>query len=259
MICQKAIQLSWHEASHAVATEMSALLHKKIDCRAFLDDEIYWAVSLENERLSFEELLFLIRSVGNQQEVIEENIDGDEAIDLSSIGTMLSEELLRKSLGIRWQQTLATEKHLTLVGVTEEKPSVSPIITIDGCTIQTDLLKSKDELLAFFEKNGATHTSLMDFCEEYRTQYQNELCWAYPISDGKHLGTYLILVREGILSLPYDEATEEDYEIFCVDEMRMFDAPTMKCFMEDWKTFSDDLFNAMSNMKKFLSKQEGWL
>lgn len=47
MICQKAIQLSWHEASHAVATEMSALLHKKIDCRAFLDDEIYWAVSLE--------------------------------------------------------------------------------------------------------------------------------------------------------------------------------------------------------------------
>lgn len=39
----------------------------------------------------------MIRSVGNQQEVIEENIDGDEAIDLSSIGTMLSEELLRKS------------------------------------------------------------------------------------------------------------------------------------------------------------------
>lgn len=259
MICQKAIQLSWREVSYAVAAEMSALLQKKMDCKAFLDDGLYWAVFLQKESLSFEDLLCLIRSVGNQPELIEENIDDNEAIDLSSIGTMLSEALLRKSLGLRWQQTLVSEKHLTLVGVTEEKPSVSPVITIEGCKIQTDLLKSKDELLTFFEKNGATHTSLMDFCEEYRTQYQNELCWAYPISDGEHLGTYLILVREGILSLPYDEATEEDYEIFCVDDIRMFDAPTMRCFMEDWKTFSDDLFKTMSNMEKFLSKQEGRL
>lgn len=252
MICQKAIQLTWREVSQAVSTEMSVLLKKKMYCKAALDDDLYWAVYIQKDCLSCEDLLCLIRSVGNLPELIEENMDGDKPFDLASIGMVLSEKLLGRNLGLRWQQSLVTEQNLTLVGITEEKTSASPVVTIEGCRIRVDLLKSKDDLIAFFAENGATHASLMDFCDEYRTQYHNELCWAYPISDGKHLGTYLILVREGVLSLPYDSANEEDYELFCVEDIKMFDAPSMKCFMEDWKAFSDALFKAMGDMEKFL-------
>lgn len=45
-------------------------------------------------------------------------------------------------------------------------------------------------------------------------KYHNELCWQYPISDGKHLGTYIALVKEGVLSLPYNDANKVDASFF---------------------------------------------
>ena len=68
-------------------------------------------------------------------------------------------------------------------------------IEIGNTKLNMEELKSRQELLDYFGENGPTHTALMDFCEEYRAQYNNELCWPYPISDGKHLGTFLVLVR----------------------------------------------------------------
>ena len=79
-------------------------------------------------------------------------------------------------------------------------------IKINGAELDMEELRSRQELMAYFNENGPTHSALMDFCEEYREKYGNELCWSYPISDGKHLGTFLVLVKEGILSLPYDDA-----------------------------------------------------
>ena len=40
-------------------------------------------------------------------------------------------------------------------------------IKIDDLCIDLSTLKSKEELIAQFEENGATHSCLMDFCEEY--------------------------------------------------------------------------------------------
>ena len=120
-----------------------------------------------------------------------------------------------------------------------------------------DELKSRQELLDYLQENGPTHSALMDFCEEYREQYGNELCWPYPISEGKHLGTFLVLVREGVLSLPYDDADKVDYELFCIDDMRMFqDYADMEIFMDDWKLFHEDLMAAMTGMKNYLYEQE---
>ena len=110
--------------------------------------------------------------------------------------------------------------------------------------------------MAYMKKNGSTHSALIDFCEPYRKRYHNELCWPYPISDGKHLGTFLIPVREGILSLPYDEADKEDYEIFCLEDARMADAAAMEIFIEDWANFSQGLQSAMKSMLDFYKRKE---
>lgn len=126
-------------------------------------------------------------------------------------------------------------------------------------SLELDLaeLKSRQELLDYFQENGPTHTALMDFCEDYREKYGNELCWPYPISEGKHLGTFLVLVKEGVLSLPYDDADKVDYELFCIDDMVLFrDYADIEIFMDDWKLFHDDLMEAMSGMKAYLYEQE---
>lgn len=126
-------------------------------------------------------------------------------------------------------------------------------------SLELDLaeLKSRQELLDYFHEYGANHSTLMDFCEEYMDKYGNELCWPYPISEGKHLGTFLVLVKEGILSLPYDDADKVDYELFCIDDMMLFrDYADMEIFMDDWKLFHDDLMAAMTGMRNYLYEQE---
>lgn len=126
-------------------------------------------------------------------------------------------------------------------------------------SLELDLaeLKSRQELLNYFHEYGANHSALMDFCEEYIDKYGNELCWPYPISEGKHLGTFLVLVKEGILSLPYDDADKVDYELFCIDDMMLFrDYADMEIFMDDWKLFHDDLMAAMTGMRNYLYEQE---
>lgn len=113
-------------------------------------------------------------------------------------------------------------------------------------------MKSKNELVSCLTRNGATHEQLMNFCEDYREKYHNELCWAFPISDGKHLGTFIVLVREGALSLPYDEADAVDGEIFCLDDIRMFCADDMADFIESWQLFDSELQRAMESLLLYL-------
>lgn len=130
-------------------------------------------------------------------------------------------------------------------------------IKIGNLKVNLEELKSRGELLEYFQENGPTHAALMDFCEDYRDKYGNELCWAYPISDGKHLGTFLLLVREGILSIPYHEANKVDYEVFCIEDIRMFlDYADMEIFIDDWKVFHEDLIMSLSAMKSYLYEQE---
>ena len=130
-------------------------------------------------------------------------------------------------------------------------------IKISDLTLNLEELKSRQELLDYFNENGPTHSALMDFCEEYREKYGNELCWPYPISDGKHLGTFFVLVREGVLSLPYDDADKVDYELFCMDDAAMFqDYADMEIFMDDWKLFHNDIMQAMTAMRDYLYNQE---
>ena len=96
----------------------------------------------------------------------------------------------------------------------------------------------------------------MDFCSDYMAKYCNELCWQYPISDGQHLGTYIVLVKEGVLSLPYDDADKSDGEIFCLDDICMFDAKDMETFITDWQSFSQDLQTAMESLWVMLKEKE---
>lgn len=255
MIAQKAIQLSWQEVGYAVQQEIESILHKEVPCEASWDDESYWSVIFTRDRLSVSEIRCIIQSVGLSKKLLIENVEDSEESYPPGIGMMLSHVLLKRNLGFSWETEVVAEHSLTLVGITESTEQASPVLYLNGNSINLDSLKSKEELLSYLEENGANHTALMDFCEEYREQYQDELCWAYPISDGLHLGTFLVLVREGLLSLPYDSADSEDYEHFCLEDVKMFDEDTLHIFLTEWKSYSNGLCGFMAAIKGFLQAE----
>lgn len=86
--------------------------------------------------------------------------------------------------------------------------------------------------------------------------YQNELCWCYPITDELHLGTFLLLVKEGVLSLPFNEVDSVDYELFCLEDACLCDAASINLLIADWYRFDSDLRHAMEGMRRYYEKKE---
>ena len=149
------------------------------------------------------------------------------------------------------------------------------VIAFTDCQIDLDTLWSKDELLEKLSEEGAnTYSKLSELCGVHpckQTRY-----WPYPITDGVHNGTYFVLCKEGILSLPYDDIyggscfrktmysagdvgfSRSSHEIFLLDEARLIEtAEDMQYFIDDWMQRSSELMTAMTCMKAFLQQRGG--
>lgn len=250
------LKLTWSEVAELIGGIVQKEIKRPMQFKARSEDSDYWGFSVSGTWLTVAEIYQLLELVDHDEETRSEAIPSDDPSS-RSIGMSLSRKLLKLALNMDWSEEHVTSDTLWLINISEEAASDrKDTIKIAGRVIDMAALKSKDELLKYFQENAPTHSALMDFCEDYRNQYGNELCWPYPISDGKHLGTFLVLVKEGVLSLPYDDADKIDYELFCMDDVSMFDAESMDVFIDDWNSFNEDLLQAMYSMKNYLKKQE---
>jgi len=125
-------------------------------------------------------------------------------------------------------------------------------MTINGVQIDRQKLISKSELLEFLRENGEDDRAMAGIRDSYQKVFGNELVWRYPISDGKFLGTFIVAVKEGFISLPYDSVDRVDGELLELADAAMFDADAMRFFIDDWLSFSDDLASAMKDMLRHL-------
>lgn len=242
-------KLTWLEAAKLVQNLVEDVLHKEISCKMSLEDDNYWTLYSDTYKFSLQELEQLLRSVPATKTTWEETIP-QEGTDSSSVGMELSRLLLKQALHGDWIQEHCTEEAIWLLdfhSCVSESP-VTPTLRLPGVRVALKDLKSRIDLLTYLEKHGPTHTSLMEFCEEYQETYHNDLCWPYPISDGVHMGTFLVPVKEGILSLPYDRVEYEDYEVFIPEDACLCDANALQIFLEDWNSFSTELSQALENM-----------
>ena len=163
--------------------------------------------------------------------------------------------LLKSALQADWERELVDEDALWLVGFTSAKTNP---YTATGLlrNLNTSALLSKDEVLTHLTNNGGTDAALSDIRMRYYTAHKNELCWRYPISDGVHAGTFILVVKEGYLSLPYSSMDEEDYEILVLADAVFHNAESISTFLSDWELFSDDLTDAMREMHSILKEGE---
>jgi len=126
-------------------------------------------------------------------------------------------------------------------------------MTVAGVQINPEKLLSKNDVLDLLLGYGEDYRALSHICDYYQNSFGNELVWRYPISDGKHLGTHIIIVKEGFLSLPYDSVDRDDGELLELNDAAMFNADDIQFFIDDWRSFSDDLLGAMTDMLRILS------
>lgn len=180
--------------------------------------------------------------------------EGGSTVD--GFGMRFCEHLISHQLGLGWKYRIIGEDGLWLVDVSEKQEHQSEPALIDGIEVNFEELKSKDELFNFLGEGSCTHASLMEFCEDYKKQYGNDLCWSYPIAGEECLGEYLVLVREGLLSIPYTDFGNNFNATLDIDAAELLSSERINQLSEYWEAFSRDLVRAMSDMAEFLRNSE---
>jgi len=250
-LCEKSCYfLSWPEVANIIAAETEKYLGHPVQCRVQYDDDTYWC--MDQPALPLHEACQIMYLSGFPAENWQDTLPDEGGTVTNGFGMELSEHLFRKNLDFAWERKFITSEGLWLVGVSpNHKGKVGPV-TIGGAEVNFDELKSEDELLNFLIENDCTHTDLMEFCEDYKKRYGNDLCWLYPIGDSSRLGECLVLVREGVLSLPYTFYLDIANLVFELSAASLLHSEQLVQLSKDWVLFSADLQHAMSDMEAYL-------
>ena len=83
-----------------------------------------------------------------------------------------------------------------------------------------------------------------------------DLVWNYILDDDLHTGFMMIPVKEGFLSLPYDEIRKETFEQYLLDEAKLFDVESMEHAIDNFRRYSVALLQAMEEAKSLITKEE---
>ena len=254
----KALKVDWMEVSKIIEIELEKILGRKISCEAGMDDGDYWAVRFSKERLPMADLYKLLDEIDATPDQSLDSIPLQEehADSVCSIGMDVCVILLKRHIGYTWQAIHIDEECLWILGQMSEEASSKDKIRITGSYIWLSELRSRMEVMDILIEKGFSYKTLRTICEEYHQKYQSGLCWKYPISDGKHLGIFILLVKEGLLRIPYDEVNKADKEILCKDDICLIDRVAMESLVCNWYHFDEELRHALSDLKRYLQKRE---
>lgn len=255
----RSLKLDWGQVSLLIDQMASAILHRTVRCRSSRDDYDFWSVNLIDGRFTADELKALLDAVCADGEMRRATL-GMDTSDTPLLDMDLSRALLLKKLQTNCMAECPCEDGLWLMGVESEALCLpepdKEIIFIDGMAVDLRILWPKDEFIDMLFERGGTVGALSETCNRYVHLYRNELYWSYPITDGEHNGVYFVLVREGVLCLPYNEIDPDCFEIFEKDAIRLLTAEDMRWFISDWERMSHLLMTAMTSMEKHLEEVE---
>lgn len=247
-------RLVWDDIAKLLSDQIKAILGRRFLLRVWPEDQGYWGVRALHGLFSVADLNRLLDAVHADTEARLETLPEDsEAVH--GFGMTLGSLLLRAALQADWKCELVEDDALWLIGFVsaETRPyKVSGLLR----RLSADALMSVKEVLSYLRENGSTDCALSDIRLRYYAAHGNELCWRYPISDGIHAGAFILVTKDGYLSLPYNSMDAEDYEILVPEDAVLHDAASLAAFQSDWEEFSADLTDAMREMRRILEGGE---
>lgn len=254
----KTMRLTHKEVADLIQGEIEKICQHTVPCRYIHEDFDVWEIGFRGYRMPLGELFHLFEVIDAEEDVRKNSVPDEIGEDVNGIGSDASQILLEKALGLCWEKELSNEEYLWLINVKPyEKKEKARLFLYGNRIVNLDLLKTKDEALAYIEENGGNYSALQEYNEKYSPEYNKETFWHFPIvTDNLFAGTYFLLVKEGVLALPYNIIDEHDMEVFCLDDAELCDVASLDMYIEEWQAHSDELFGAMAAMRRMLKAEE---
>lgn len=252
-----ALKVNWGELGYHLGKLVNVLLNRDLTFIARYDDEFYWDLKAKNGSLSIQELQVLLSYVNANRQICTEAIpiDSDET---QSLGKSLSEALIMRLLNTSWKTININEDGLWLVGLTNEDaefPSApDSLFYIDKTAVNINDLMSEQEFMEKFAETDGKYSDISEICEVYVKKFGNELVWQYPISDERYSGGFFVLIKEGVLFLPYIDIENCD-EIIERDGIRKCNLTDVQRSIFDWRAYSSNTDRVLSNLFEYLEKR----
>ena len=247
-------RFAWDDIARLLSDQIKAILDHRFLLRVWPEDQGYWGARALHGLFSVADLNRLLDAVQADAETRRETLPEDsEAVH--GFGMTLGSLLLKAALQADWNCELVEDDALWLIGVVsaETRPYTGSGLLRK---LNADALLSAREVLEYLKDHGGTDCALSDIRLRYYTAHGNELCWRYPISDGIHAGAFILVTKDGYLSLPYNSMDEEEYEILVLDDAVLHDPASLSTFLSDWEDFSADLTDAMREIRCILEGGE---
>lgn len=255
----RALKIEFGRVSWYIGCFLSALLGRQIRCRTQLEDDSYWSVSAIDDRFTNEEIMKLICYVKGDSTMIRRCIPPDSNTS-RSLDMDLCRALLQHVLKLKWDQEFLTRDALWILGTWNEIPKLpnpsSDIVFVDNKEIDCSRLMPMEAFLSTLVKEGCNLTELIRLCDANENAFGHPLYWMYPIPDGVSNGCYLVLVKEGVLALSYDEVQEGDHEVFLRKSARLCTAEDMAWLLDEWNRFSVKMTDSLSGLLYYLERKE---
>ena len=246
------IELTWRQVEEKMEEILLRILGVGFDCSTTRDDTDFWGVKFGGSRLSIEQVDAVCNYVNATLSERKDAYPSEKSEEtVGDFGVDIANKLLALSLGITFKKFLVQDDCLLLIDCTKSEK-----ILIRGESITFDTLKSKNELLEYLYANGANEHSLLVFATDYEEHRNNGLFWNVPIKNKSHLGAFFVVVREGILYLPYDDADKVHGAIFNFDGMKLSDRATAVSYLRKLQYDYNDTQDRMSDICQYLSMKE---
>lgn len=246
------IELTWKQVEEKMEEIFLRILGVGFDCSTTRDDTDFWGVKLGGSRLNIEQVEAVCNYVSAAPYERKDAYPSDESEEtVGDFGVDIANKLLALSLGITFKKFLVQDDCLLLIDCVKSEK-----ILIRGESIAFASLKSKNELLNYLYENGANEYSLLTFATDYEEHRNNGLFWNVPIKNKSHLGAFFVIVKEGILYLPYDDADKINGAIFNFDGMKLSDCATAVSYLRKLQYDYSDTQDRMSDICQYLSMKE---
>ena len=253
------LRIELSDAAVWLSRKLSILLEREIICEATADDYDYWALKCTNDRFSLADLCKLLSYVNASKEMVEWTIPSDSD-STRGIDVKLCNALLQDILHTGWGEQLVKDDAVYLIGVNQETlvfpPTLPSIIQIGSLQIRKDLLLGKNELLDVLRSKGSSHLALAVLSDRNLGIFGHELYWHYPLSHDQYTGLYFVLVREGVLCLPYLAVDRDANERFIMNAAYLCSAEDMKHYLADWSEQASYLSTTMQSLLKSIICKE---
>ncbi len=251
---KNALRLNWSEISYYISGFISEQLGRNIVCKASPEDDNYWDIAAVNTQFTRKELRLLLGLVYANDFIYHESLP-EESDKSVSLGMDLSEALLKIIISSTWHHRSIYEDGLWLIGIDEKSIKLPRINTttllIDNCAVDTSMLMSKDMIMQKLDESHGKYSDLSQICNENHIRFGNQLYWHFPLPDSRHSGYYLVLAKEGVLSIPYDSISDTN------EKLELEDA--FMCSWSDMIDFEKRLHEYSHHTEKILSILEDYL